>query len=423
MFSCTNDFKNNTVHINNIIYSICAGIGKTTLANEICVNWAKRDGFLADDYEILILIPLRSVQQRSIEEVMTQHIGEETYHQVMSTAGNRCLLILEGLDEMAFERRKCDPFLIRVMECTILEEATIIITSRPHACRMIVNAGRRIEIVGFGKNEIKEFVEKSFHNNVKCVKAFLQQLKEYPQLESLSYVPMNLALIIDIFECSNRKLPSTLTELYQLFIMMTLERQVKKNSEKSQLYSALITLDSAQESLGGMLGGVPQETVGTLLLLSKLAYHSFFTWSSGERWKNEPRIIFTVEDLKECNIDVTPEWDGYGLMKARDIRQLPTDIITYNFSHLSIQEFLCAVYITTLSQNDQQYLLNEKFFHYQCIFQFFCGLTGLTSDVLLQALLSNFQGVRGTINLSTIVCLYESQHTIPVQFTNQWHLI
>ena len=36
----------------------CVGIGKTTLANEICVKWAKRDGFLAEDFDVVILIPL-----------------------------------------------------------------------------------------------------------------------------------------------------------------------------------------------------------------------------------------------------------------------------------------------------------------------------------------------------------------------------
>ena len=152
------------------------------------MKWAKRDGFLAEDFDIVILIPLRSVQQRSIKEVMMERIGKETYKQVKKSAGSRCLVILEGLDEMAAERRKNDPFLVRVVkECTLLEEATIMITSRPHACEKI-DAGRKVEVVGFGKEEIQEFVEKSFTNDVKCVEEFLQQLKEHPHLESLSYM-------------------------------------------------------------------------------------------------------------------------------------------------------------------------------------------------------------------------------------------
>lgn len=107
----------------------CTGIGKTTLANEICLRWAK-DGFLAEDFDAVILIPLRSVQQKSCEEVIVEHIGEDNYEQLKNSAGRRCLIILEGFDEMAFSRRQSDPFLIRLINhCTILEEATIIITS------------------------------------------------------------------------------------------------------------------------------------------------------------------------------------------------------------------------------------------------------------------------------------------------------
>ena len=81
----------------------CVGIGKTTLANEMCVKWAS-NRFLAEDFDIVALIPLRSVQERCVEAVMMEHIGEETYEQVKKSAGSRCLVILEGWDEMAAER-------------------------------------------------------------------------------------------------------------------------------------------------------------------------------------------------------------------------------------------------------------------------------------------------------------------------------
>ena len=143
----------------------CAGIGKTTLANKLCVRWA-RDGFLAENFDAVVLIPLRSVQQRTLEEVIVEHIGEENYQQVKESAGSRCLIILEGFDELAIDHRQSDLFLLRLIkECTVLEEATILITSRPHACEEI-DAGRRVEVVGFGNHEIREFVEKYFVEQV-----------------------------------------------------------------------------------------------------------------------------------------------------------------------------------------------------------------------------------------------------------------
>ena len=259
----------------------CAGIGKTTLCHQLCLRWV-RDGFLAKDFDAVALIPLRSVQQRSLEEAMMKYIGEENYQQMMKSAGQRCLIILEGLDEITMHRRQSDPFLFcLIKECTILEKATILITSRPHACEEI-DAGRRIEVVGFGNNEIREFAEKSFPNDIQSVEQFLQQLDEYPQLHSLCYIPMNLVMLVDIFHCSEKKLPSTLTELYRLFIVMTLKRQVKKENvaKKPAMCSSIAVraADSVEETLCIMLRGIPEETVGIVLCLSRLAYRGFFDW-------------------------------------------------------------------------------------------------------------------------------------------------
>ena len=197
----------------------CAGIGKT---NEICVKWA-RDGFLADQFDAVILIPMREVQQRSLEDVMMEYIGEENYPKLKKSAGSRCLLILEGLDEMAINHRQSDIILIRLIkENTFLEKAKILITSRPHACQKLV-VDRTVEVVGFGDEEIGEFVENSFPNDVESMEEFMRQLTEYPQLHSLCYVPLNLVMIINIFRYSQKKLPSTLTELYRLFIVMILQ--------------------------------------------------------------------------------------------------------------------------------------------------------------------------------------------------------
>ena len=376
----------------------CAGIGKTTLANELCVRWAREDGFLAEDFDAVVLIPLRSVGQMLFEEVIVKHIGEENYQQMKKSAGSRCLIILEGFDELAIDRRQSDPFLLcLIKECTVLEEAIILITSRPHACEEI-DAGRRVEVVGFGNDEIREFVENWFPQDVQSVQEFLRQLDEYPQLHSLCYIPMNLVMIVDIFQCSEKKLPSTLTELYQVFIVMTLKRQVKKENvtKKPAVCSsvAVRAADSVEETLCVMLRGIPKETVGIVLCLSRLAYRGFFDWYchregqySWEEWK-EPKIIFTESDLIQCDIKVTNDFDGFGLLKATQTHQLLTDINTYSFNHLTIQEYFCAVYISLQSQQEQLRLLREHLHEYPNVFIFVCGLTGLASSEMFQFIYS-----------------------------------
>ena len=378
----------------------CAGIGKTTLAHHICVKWA-RDGFLAEDFDAIILIPLRSVQERSLEEVIIDHIGEENYQRMKNSAGTKCLIILEGLDEMVVDRRRNDPFLLHLIEeCIVLEKAIVVITSRPYACNKI-KAGRRVEVVGFGNDEIREFVEKSFLKEPQCAEEFMRQLVEYPQLHSLCYVPMHLLMIVDIFQYSEKKLPSTLTELYQLFIVMTLKRQVKKeNFAKKPLCSSIAVTAAAaadiveETALCVMLRGIPKETVGIVVRLSRLAYRGFFDWYcyredkyGRKKWK-DPKIIFTESDLMQCDVEATNDLDGFGLLKGTQTQQLLTDINTYSFNHLSIQEFLCAVYISLQSQQEQLHLLREHFDEYPNVFTFVCGLTGLASNEMFQFIYS-----------------------------------
>ena len=391
----------------------CAGIGKTTLCHELCLRWA-RDGFLAEDFDVVALIPLKSVQQRSLEEVVMRHIGEENYQQLKKSAGNRCLIILEGFDEIAMDCRQSDPFLLYLIkECTLLEEATILITSRPHACEEI-DAGRRIEVVGFGNDEIREFAEKSFPNDIQSVKEFLRQLDEYPQLHSLCYIPMNLVMLVDIFHCSEKKLPSTLTELYQLFIVMTLKRQAEKENvaKKPAVCSsvAVRAADSVEETLCVMLRGIPKETIGIVLCLSKLAYRGFFDWNTESKDRN-PKIIFTESDLIQCDIKVTNDFDGLGLLKATPTHELLADINIYSFNHLTIQEFLCAVYISLQSHQEQLHLLREHFYEYPNVFTFVCGLTGLASSEMFQFIYFTLTSPNDPDVITAMRCINESKQS------------
>ena len=406
----------------------CVGIGKTTLANEICVKWA-RDGFLAEDFDLVLLIPLRSARERSIEEVMIKYVGgEKTYELLKMSAGERCLIIFEGLDEVSADRRKSDDLLVSVIKnCTLLEQATILITSRPHACKN-VKAGRTIEIVGFGNTEIKQFAEKSFTDS-QTVEQFLLQLDGYPHINSLCYIPMNLVMIVDIFRMNKKKLPSTLTQLYQFFIVMIMWRQIEKESKMKASCLPVAVTPANEEKLHKLLKGIPTEAVRTVFVLSQLAYCGFFDWyKDSYTWTKklkDPKILFTMEDLIQCGIEVTADWDGYGLLKVTHTHQLPTDTITYNFAHLTIQEFLCALYMSTLSDQEQQHILSEHFEDFPNVFIFLCGLTKLVSPVtslfVLEKLTKRKYG-RKTDALTALRCVYESGETDPPQSTTPFEL-
>ena len=380
----------------------------------MCTQWA-RGKFLAHEFDAVILIPLRSVQERSFENVMMQHVGEEDYPKLIKSAGNRCLLILEGLNEMAMNQRQSDGFLKRLIEeNTLLEKAKILITSRPHACEKLI-VDRRIEVVGFGDKEIREFVGNSFSSDIESIEEFMRQLSEYPQIHSLCYVPLNLVMIIDIFCFSQKKLPSTLTALYQLFIVMILQRESVKGTMKN-----LVSSDNIQETLPKVLAGIPDEAAEVVYLLCKLAYHAFFSDREEKHWQSDvitckdPKIIFTKSDLTEDGIKVSSEFDGFGLLKVTHTHDLPRDTVTYNFLHFTIQEFLCSLYMSTVSQQEQFHLLSKHFTDYPNVMMFLCGLTGLASNeifkfVWLKLSSSKANWPSGNPCVVTAVrCVYES---------------
>ena len=136
------------------------------------------------------------------------------------------------------------------------------------------------------------------------------------------------------------------------------------------------------ENLKELLQGIPINAIGTVFLLCRLSFYGFFDqhrdmkeedWVGSEKTWKYPKIIFTTEDLKQCGIQVTDQFDGFGLLKATHIHVVPTDTSAYNFSHLSIQEFLSSLYIALLPKGEQLRLMNEYFHDFPNVFIFLCG--------------------------------------------------
>ena len=337
---------------------------------------------------------------------MVERIGNDAYWELTKTAGEKCLIILEGLDEVAREQQQSDPLLLNLINILTFEKAVILITSRPHACQNL-NANRRIEIVGFGKEQIKSFVELSFNRDSQIANTFMEQLMEHPHIYSLCYVPVSLAMIIHIFKLTKHCLPSTLTKLYQLLTVMTLNRQRKKQ----QLVSSTVKVSTDIDNICcEALPKIPKEALGILLSLSELAYHGFFeknpanTQDNMQGWKklSNTKMIFNQTDLSLCNIEITG--GGEGLLKVVTINDLLDDRVTYNFIHLTVQEFLCAVYMLTLSQEEQYHLLNDYFDDYPNIMILYCGLTKLNFHAVVYSKL--------TLHYSAVTamkCLYEGR--------------
>ena len=112
-----------------------------------------------------------------------------------------------------------------VKNTATLTHANILVTSRPHACvylyKDIKGYARIIEIVGFDKPRIIEYAKQYFHD-LNTAKKFMEQVNHNPHISSLCYVPLCLNMVLDHlnhFKYNNETLHTTLTELYQSFII------------------------------------------------------------------------------------------------------------------------------------------------------------------------------------------------------------
>ena len=316
------------------------------------------------------------VMERSLEEVMMPFVGED--YPKLKTA--ECLLILEELDEMADVI-----FKYFIEENALLEKK---ITSSPHVCENIV-VDRKVEVVGFRDKEIREYVENLCADDVESMEEFMRE-----QLHNLCYVPLNLAMIIDIFCFSQKKLSSTLTELYRLFIIMILQREVVKGCNVKKL----IVGDNVEVTLCKMLAGISKEPVGIVNLLYKLAYCAVFKsysdrdeYGNVKNWKN-PKIVFPESDFTEHDIEVINKFDGY---------------------------------ISTLSQQEQLNSLSDNFSYFPNVMIYLCILTKLASNKFVCSKLSSSKArvyEDDPYIVTTVRCVYKSNHSDPSQSSSPFTL-
>ena len=227
-----------------IIVQGIPGVGKSTLAWQLGRRWGKKE--ILQHFQLVIVLRLRD------ERVQKAHtISELFYHPdpdiqqsvskwMASTLGKDVLLILDGYDELSSNFHIGDGSIFaRIIKGEELPKLTVLVTSRPSANRNLYQlCGIRakcqyIEVVGFGEKEIREYVEHAFKNKIELKKQFQSYIEQRPHIHSLMYVPINCAIIAELFKEHKGKPPQTLTEIYIALTNTLLQRHEKKTKEKT----------------------------------------------------------------------------------------------------------------------------------------------------------------------------------------------
>ena len=379
------------------------GVGKTRLAIQLRRNWANKQ--LLNNFRLVLYIPLRDPIARlseNIDELLNyfeENCNDSDRKQIRKDHGKGALFILDGWDELRPSCREENRFFPKLIRGQTLPECCIIVTSRPGSSIDIAShADQIIEVLGFTQNEVKEYIKAFFSEDEKEALKLIDDLETYPNVASTCYIAINLAIVCYVYHALDMKLPQTLTEVYQWFIIHSVLRHLKRKREIEGIRAEIPLIDELEDFyVKNDFHKMVKETFNmcvkeTLQYLGELALLGL---------QNDD-LCFTRKRLVEtCKIDEKDfQFDGFGLLKPMQVSLNARSEPHYHFLHLSIQEFIAAYYMSEIST--KKWLVHDR--KYEAVIKFFCGLDQFKSQSLRIFLKSSSK-----LSMFHLECTYEGQ--------------
>ena len=358
------------------------GIGKSTLAWELCRKW--EEFACMRQYSLVILLRLREEEVQKISNVgylFFSHERETLAKEVSDSQGSGILFILDGFDELPKQLQQ-KGFLLDLIKGRVLPESTVVVTSRPSATGELLTSCRpqiqkQVEVLGFTQQSVQAYASSIFSSEPENLERFIAYISasNNPAINSLMYVPLNAAIVVEIFrDCkSNKLLPHTLTELYTQLCLTILNRYLK-------IHYPSVIAEKFED--------LPPDLYQQFLHLSEMAF---------EGVENKDVILHAIpSDLTHFGfLDAVPALYGGGG-------------VSYNFLHLTVQEFFAAYRISNLSRSGlevfQKHGKNQR---WNMVWRFVAGLTkfrGYDSHIDRHVFIQD-----GELSLFLFQCLFEAQ--------------
>ena len=363
------DITNYTSPRKVIIIEGAPGIGKSTLAFKLCQDWANHK--LLTEFSLVLYLPLRVPLVRIVEKVddLQTYFGEQCtptdIQFIKQTLGHRVLFVLDGWDELRPSCRLPDSFFPKLIRGEILPECSIIVTSRPSAIDENIkrhSANRLIEILGFTEEQVKQYIYSYFKDDEGAAQKLIKDLEAYPNVASTCYVAVNLTIVCYVYWASELQLPSTLTEVYKQFVLHTVKRHFKIKVDDTEHTTDVESLDCVQ-----MLSDFGDSVNRTLQGLGQLALEGL---EYGDLSFNKKKLT------SACHVDEPEGFDGFGLLKVVFVYHVYGPERTYDFLHLTVQEYLAAYAVFQMEASKQRAWLDANLRNetYEMVLKFFCGM-------------------------------------------------
>ncbi|XP_029632560.1 NLR family CARD domain-containing protein 3 isoform X2 [Salmo trutta] len=368
---CNNIFKTLPVQDNQIrtvLTKGVAGIGKTVSVQKFILDWL--EGEANQDVQFIFPLPFRELnsmtgEKHSLVDILHECIEdakgiekEFLNHLFMTLKGSgnyseskyKVLIVLDGLDEfhmtLDFQSKNCkydvtestsvEVLLTNLIKGNLLPSVRLWITSRPAASNQI--PPRYVDLVtevrGFNDPQKEEYFRKRISDE-NLASRIISHIKTSRSIYIMCHIPVfcwiSATVLEKMGEENIREMPKTLTQMYTQFVVV----QAKQMNVK---YYGKCETDAHWN---------PK----IILSLGKLAF-----------WQLEKgRLIFCAADLKKCGIDIKEAsvysgvcteifCEDFGLYQEK----------VYCFVHLSIQEFLAALYVFLIFNNNNVNLMAKQ---------------------------------------------------------------
>ncbi|XP_056451327.1 NACHT, LRR and PYD domains-containing protein 12-like isoform X2 [Gadus chalcogrammus] len=344
--------------IRTIMTTGVAGIGKTVLTHKFTLDWA--EGKNNHNVHFTFLLTFRELnllkgKEFSLVELLHHFFIETKEAAICRYDQFQVVFILDGLDECRLpldfqnnqiltdvtESISVDMLLTNLIKGNLLPSARIWITTRPAAAHQIPAecVDRVTEVRGFSDSQKEEYFRHKFRDETMASK-IISHVKKSRSLHIMCHIPVfcwiAATVLEDFFKPSQRgkEMPKNVTQMYIHFLrVQSIQADMKYHGR------AEIDLDWSSES---------REIIFSL---GKLAFNQL----------EKGNLIFYEADLAEGGIDIRAASVCSGVFTQifKEEHGLYRDKL-FCFVHLSLQEFLAALYVLLSFINTGVNLLSEE---------------------------------------------------------------
>ena len=340
------------------------GMGKTTLAMQICKLWSK--GVIFNQYSAVILLTLRNSalqEAKSVKDFLLtidDRMKEGIFQEITRTNGEDVCFIFEGFDELPLKLRK-HPLFSKLTED--LPKCTAIYTSRPESCQNIKRrASQRIQILGFTLKQAYQYIHKTLESKETLknrIPGLIKAIENNSTVQNLLNIPINVAIIIHLY-ITVGSLPDKITELYSLLCIQLILRYVNLRTGYEEENISFHSLKR-----------LPEDIELQFNQICYIAYEAILC----------DKIYLTADTVNEMLGNTTGAINGLGLLVI-SITNSPYGVSKmYNFLHFTVQEFCAAWHISQLSKTEQYNIFTSTYHspRFHVMWQFFAGITRLVN--------------------------------------------